>query len=143
MALTREPDLIELVSALIEHDRQAVLAYDEAIDRCEDPTASTRLWELRAEHERHVRELSECVVELGGEPPRVDARGPCAPGLGDATGTPAILRAMRACEQDTHDAYRQALSTARRVGTPRLCEVLERCFEDERRHAAWLATQVA
>lgn len=141
MATTRDPDPIALLAELIERDRQAVLAYDEAIGRLEDPTASTRLRELRAEHERHVRELSECVVELGGAPPRPAPDGPCAARLGDATSTRAILRAMHACEESTREAYRQALRSGA-AASPRVREILERCLEDERRHGSWLATQV-
>lgn len=143
MTLTHHPDLIVLLVGLIEHDQQALLAYDEAIARLEDPTASSRLRELRAEHERHVRELSECVVELGGEPPRFLRDGPCPLAIDEQAGTRAILIAMRVCEQNTHDAYRRALALARPVASARLRQVLQRGFEDECRHGSWLATQVA
>lgn len=142
MALTRDPDPIALLAELIERDRRAVLAYDEAIARLEDPTASTRLRQLRAEHLRHVRELSECVVELGGEPPRTRPGGPCAEAIGDARTTRAILRAMHECEESTREAYREALRSRAAAGSPRVREILERCLEDERRHGSWLATQV-
>lgn len=147
MAVTRDQDVHELLTNLIHLDYDALEAYDVAIDRLEDPTASSRLREFRADHERHIRELSECMVEIGAEPPRgADYRRVLTQGkvyLGSISGTDAILKAMKSNEDDTTSEYERALADTRGFPNPRLREVLERCVEDERRHRSWIRTQIA
>lgn len=146
MAITSEQDLLELLGDLVRLDYDAIDAYDVAIDRLSDPTASSRLRELRADHERHVRELSEAIVELGGEPPRQgDYRKVLAQGrvyLASLTGTTAILKAMRANEEQILRRWEEAVEASRDLANPRLREVLERSLADERRHRSWLQTQI-
>src|SRR3954469_11923479 len=53
---------------LIHLDIDAIRAYEHAIKACEHEVVASRLREFKGDHERHVRDLSDCVRRLGGEP---------------------------------------------------------------------------
>src|SRR5688572_13461064 len=62
---------IKTLKELMQLDYDAVLAYTRAIDGIEPQYADirTRLAEFRNDHERHIREISDVILALGGTPP--------------------------------------------------------------------------
>ncbi|RFA26982.1 hypothetical protein CAI21_15575 [Alkalilimnicola ehrlichii] len=139
-----ESDPLALLTHLIELDLDAVEAYEAAIQRLDDPQAREPLEEFKAEHIRHVDELSQVVHRLGGVPPQsADLHGLLAKGkvlIANLAGERAILSALRSNEEDTVQAYERA------VGRPELDlalhELLARNLEDDHRHRAWLQAKL-
>lgn len=133
-------DLTSLLSNLIQLDYDAVAAYEAAIDRLEDATAKTRLAEFRGDHERHTRDLSMLVRDLGGSPPTsgdfkaILTQGKVA--LGALMGDKPILQAMKSNEDQTNQAYEEAVKHPELSAETR--SLLEANLADERRHRAWI-----
>jgi uncharacterized protein (TIGR02284 family) len=131
-------DVIKTMNDLIHLDRDAIRAYEQAIDACEDAGIRAKLGEFMGDHERHVRDLENRVRALGGEPPaRRDLKGFLIEGFTALTsrGDRSALLAMRANEELTNRTYRDALED----GLPEDVRALvERNYEDEVRHLNWI-----
>jgi len=126
---------IKQLNELIGLDLDAVHAYSAAIHRLTSPTLRDQLGACRDEHRRHVRDLSDLVVTMGGSPrTRPHVRGVLYEALtavSSMLGDDAGLRALRATEEATTHAYRTALDD---LWPQRARSILERLYEDERRH---------
>ncbi|MCC2656891.1 MAG: ferritin-like protein [Panacagrimonas sp.] len=136
--------VIKALNELIELDHDAIEAYRAAIDRLESPDFKSALTAYCADHERHTRNLSDVVRRLGGTP----ASGPdmkkfLTKGkvvLADLVGGDhAILTAMRMNEEVTNKAYEAALNVDM---DPEARAVVASNLEDERRHRAWIQSQL-
>lgn len=136
----KELDVTKLLCNLIELDFDAIEAYQAAVDRLDDFMTQQQMRAFMADHERHVRELSEFVTRLGAQPPttgdfkRVLTKGKVV--IGQLVGDRGILMAMKSNEDDTNRAYEQAVR--RHDLTTELRETLQRNLSDERRHRAWI-----
>jgi demethoxyubiquinone hydroxylase (CLK1/Coq7/Cat5 family) len=129
---------IEVMNEQIHLDMDAIDAYASAIDACETAELELRLGEFRGDHERHVRELAECVRRYGGEPSvRRDVKGFFIKGFTAITsmGDRSAIYAMRANEELTNRFYDQALQNDLPDDVRLL---LQRNRDDERRHLGWL-----
>jgi uncharacterized protein (TIGR02284 family) len=132
--------IIEVLNDLIQLDIDAVNAYEQAIKRIDVPQVGADLEQFKADHERHIDDLSEAVRELGGEPPdrSPDLKGFLLEGftaLRSVTGTEGALKAMRTNEKATNARYDDAL----REELPADIEALVRQNrEDERRHLEYI-----
>jgi rubrerythrin len=133
---------IKTLRDLMQLDYDAVLAYTRAIDGIEPQYADirTRLGEFRDDHERHIRELSDVIVALGGTPPERarDFKGVLIEGMTaveSAMGTEWALRAMRTNEKLTNKRYEHALELEL---PPEVSELIRRNYDDEQRHLAWI-----
>lgn len=128
---------------LLKLDRDAVKAYDLAIGALSNPDYKRELIGFRADHERHIAELSQLVRSRGGEPATTPHATSSAFKLlvqaaGAAGDDRAILLAFKANERGARDRYRAA---ARAVHEGDVTATLARAAEDEARHYAWsLAT---
>src|SRR6185369_880065 len=107
-------EIIEECNDLIRFDHDAIGAYDEAIDHIAHPMIQEQLAVFRADHERHVLDLSVIVRRLGGTPPvRTGFRGIVrktmtkVAGLG---GIELILRAMFSNEEVLDKQYNEHLA---------------------------------
>lgn len=139
-----QASLIETLNQLIQLDYDAVKAYEQAIDRVDDPEVESDFESFLLDHERHITDLSQLVRELGGTPKTLgrDLKGVLLEGmtmLRSATGTLGALRAMRTNERLTNRTYEKALahdlpSHARAVVAVN--------FEDERRHLRMIEQHV-
>lgn len=131
-----DTDVIETLNELIQLDFDAIKAYEQALDRVDDDEVDSDLESFKADHERHIEDLSQLVRELGGVPKDVgrDLKGVMLEGLTalrSATGTLGALRAMRMNEKLTNRTYEKAVS----LPMPSHARaVLAVNFEDERRH---------
>jgi uncharacterized protein (TIGR02284 family) len=140
-----QKDLAGLLNGLIELDLDAVTAYEAAIDRLDDEGDEAQLGAFRADHERHVHELQPLVSELGEEPAhKGDLKQILTKGkvvLAGLIGEHAVLRAMKANEDDTNMAYDRAVS---RDDLPaHVREILLRDRDDERRHRDYIEGRLA
>jgi uncharacterized protein (TIGR02284 family) len=141
----REVDVTRLLCDLIELDFDAIEAYQAAIDRLDDFMTQQQLRAFMADHERHVRELSEFVGRTGtvaptkGDFKRILTKGKVV--IGQLVGDRGILMAMKSNEDDTNRAYEQAVR--RHDLSTELRELLQRNLSDERRHRAWIEDRLA
>ena len=131
-------DTMTVILNVIELDLAAVEAYRLAADVCTDGDIKKQLSAFGADHERHVRDLSAWARSQGSEPPA--ELGDIGKVIVDYTmlssqeDRTAVL-AMRGNEELTNGTYASAL---RGEAPEDLRPILERSFEDERRHIAWI-----
>lgn len=144
MAITASKAHISLLNDLIQLDHDAVAAYRAAIERLDNAAFRSRLEEFLGDHERHVRELTALVREMGGDPAKKgDMKQILTKGkvvIGNLSGDKGILQAMRSNEDETNQRYEKALTTENLP--PRIFELLDRNLADERRHRAWIVQQL-
>ncbi len=134
--------LVAELNDLLRLNHDALTAYDVAIRSLRSDEYRARVERFRADHERHVAELSRLVREYGGVPaglPHVPtgAFKLAVQAIGAAGGDRAILLAFKANERQGRDKYRAA---ARRAYPPEVLAVLGRHAADEVRHYAWALT---
>jgi uncharacterized protein (TIGR02284 family) len=131
-------DIIEVLSDLVQLDRNAISAYDQAIEACEHAHIRDTLTRFKGDHERHVSDLSAQVTALGGVPAASpDLKGKLLEGFTAITsqGDQSALMAMRGNEELTNRQYASALEQAL---TAEARVVVERNHDDEKRHLAWI-----
>ena len=137
-----ETDLVKLLADLVQLDHDAISAYKAAIERLEDQSAASKLREFMQDHERHVRDLSDHLRQMGETPPSEgDFKEILTVGkvkIANLMGDDAILRAMKSNEEDTNSAYESAVRNNVVSGHDDIRALLERNLNDERRHRAWL-----
>jgi uncharacterized protein (TIGR02284 family) len=131
--------LIEKLNDLIALDIDAVNAYDAAIKRIQAADVRDRLRSFQMDHERHIRDLSGCVVDLHGKPrQKADAKGFFLKSFTAITammGDKAALTAMKGNEQLTNRGYDKALEEN---WPPAVRTVIERNRADERVQLAFI-----
>src|SRR5262249_46792443 len=129
---------IEPLNNLIHVDRDAILAYEQAIDACEVPEIRTKLSVFAGDHERHVRDLELKVRALGGEPAAGrDIKGFFIKGFTAlaSQGDRSALVAMRTNEELTIRAYHAALEEEH---TEDVRLLIEQNYQDEVSHLEWI-----
>jgi rubrerythrin len=130
---------------LLRLDHDAVQAYTLAIKLLENDEYRRQLEVFRADHQRHIDELSQLVrsrdstpidlphLSTGAFKLAVQAVGAGAGAVGFG-GDRAVLVAFKANERQVRDKYRRS---ARAVHPADVTSVLARAAEDEARHYAW------
>lgn len=140
-----EVSFVETLMDLVELDFDAVAAYEAAVNRLNDPVVKDQLGQFMSDHQRHIQELSVIVRELGQVPPTSsDVKAVLTQGkvvIGGLVGDKGILSAMRSNEDDTNQAYEQALK--RNDILPRAEGILKQNLADERRHRAWIEERLS
>ncbi|MBI4405836.1 MAG: ferritin-like domain-containing protein [Deltaproteobacteria bacterium] len=131
---------IDRLNSLIQLDYDAVLAYSQAIDNVELDEVKDKFSGFKADHERHIQELSSEVRTLGGIPHERarDLKGFFIEGftaIRSMTGTAGALKAMRMNELLTNRNYQRTMKEAFPDRTKR---ILERNFQDEQRHIKYI-----
>jgi uncharacterized protein (TIGR02284 family) len=133
-------ETIDRLTKLTQLDIDAVQAYEQAIERVDATDIRMNLGSFKADHERHISELSQAIRELGGEPPErsPDVKGVLLEGftaLRSVTGIEGALKAMRTNEKLTNKSYEDALKMDL---APAVQELVRRNREDERRHLEYI-----
>jgi rubrerythrin len=135
---TTLPNLVENL-LLLEHD--AIAAYDQTIQRLENQSYKQKIADFKADHDRHVQELTQLATAVGAKPYREgDAKQMLTTGkvaLASIMGDSAILTAMRSNEEDTVTAYERA--SRHTEATPEARTIFERAHADELRHREWMS----
>lgn len=139
------PDLIAELNDLLQLDHDAVQAYTIAIDNIETETLRSTLQAFRADHERHIQDLTRLIKDHDGMP--IDmAHVPtgmfkqAVQSVGAMGGDREILLAFKANERQSRDKYRRAASDATHPQEVR--EVLERNAADEENHYGWVISRL-
>jgi uncharacterized protein (TIGR02284 family) len=135
--------LVDKLNDLVQLDTDAVLAYQKAIDACSEGEIRRHLKEFQEDHQRHIGDLAELVRAAGGEP-RIsrDLKGFLIEGVTAVASRDdrSAVKAMRSNESLTNSRYEAAL----KADLPDEARaVVERNFEDERRHLAWIEEAIA
>ncbi len=131
--------VIEELNELIRFDYDAIGAYDTAIAGIHESSAREPLILFRADHERHIVELSAIVRRLGAEPvDKPDFKGLARKTMtkvAELGGTELILKAMHSNERVLVRAYlhHQSLDFPADIA-----QLVHDNFLDEERHLAWL-----
>jgi rubrerythrin len=129
-----------LIEALLKLEYNALEAYDETIERLEDPESSKKIAEFRQDHYQHVQALTECGRPLGVEVDGPGGKSMLTAGkikIADMVGNDsAILKAMKTNEYETVMAYENAMQ--KDFLTPELRALCEKGLNDERRHRDWM-----
>jgi uncharacterized protein (TIGR02284 family) len=138
-------NITSVLNDLIQLDIDAVHAYGQAVDNIDDASVRARLQEFQSDHERHVRELSQCVREHGGTPieHKRDFKGFLIEGMTairSATGTKGALKAMKTNELLTNRSYDKALAEDL---PPRVRDLVMRNRDDERRHLQFIESTLS
>lgn len=139
-------EILKELNSLTQLDIDAIHAYDQALSHIDVLSIKDQLTQFRDDHHRHVRDLSDAIRRLGGQPPsfQKDFKGFLIQGMTSArssTGTEGALKAMKTNEQLTNRNYSQAVN----MGFPDdIKAIVERNFRDEQRHLAtieqWINT---
>lgn len=134
-------EILEGLNDLLQLDHDAIGAYEIAIDKLENRDWAMQISGYLVDHERHIRELSEAVVGLGGTPiNEPHATGPfkqALQSLGAVAGDKGLLMAWRTNELQTRTKYEGYASRA--VFWPdRVKALIDRNALDEERHYRWV-----
>lgn len=135
-------DPIEELRGLILLDLAAAQSYEIAMQACSIQEIAQQLGAFRADHERHVSELSDALRRMGGEAPEgPDASGLCIVGYTrlSALEDRSALVSMRGNEELTNEAYLSALSGEL---PDELRRLVESNFADEQRHIRWIEEEI-
>ncbi|HEY3449419.1 MAG TPA: DUF2383 domain-containing protein [Myxococcales bacterium] len=141
-------DLNKELSSLAQLDIDAIHAYDQAIHNIDVTSVREQLTQFKADHERHVRDLSVIIQRFGGQAPSFspDFKGYVLQGftaLRSAMGTEGALKAMKGNEELTNRTYSNALGKGFPVD---VLAVLQKNYADEQRHLAainqWIGIRV-
>ncbi len=135
-----EKDIIKHLKSLLQLDVDASHAYQQAIDRIEQASVREQLTKYQEDHERHVREISAKLRDLGETPPKAtpDMKGMLIEGftaLRSMTGTEGALKAMKTNEKLTNRKYDEA---RKMEATSDIHQLLESNYQDEHRHLTYV-----
>lgn len=132
-------DVAKKLNELLMLDHDAVRAYASAIERISIPIVKERLTEFRGDHQRHIRDLTECINRIGGEPKdRPDFKGPfiqAMTALRSMMGDEQAIKAMKGNEELTNKKYSEALQEDFPAD---ILEVVRRNYQDEVRHLQFI-----
>ncbi|MWD26263.1 DUF892 family protein [Aquicoccus sp. SCR17] len=135
-----ENTLEDLVKNLLALEHDALAAYEAVIERLGDAGLREKVESFRQDHEAHVRELEGIASGKGIEAPQEgDVKQWLTTGkvaMADLMGDKTMLGAMKTNEDDTVQAYSQALENPASDDTLR--PILEKALADERRHRTWM-----
>jgi rubrerythrin len=131
-------ELIERLSFFMRLERDAVRAYERALNGTEAAGVRDNLRQFMREHERHVSDLREAIRQEGNEAPELaeDVQGIFLEALASVErGEQTIFQGLEAGERYVNYKYRQAGGEEFPAHVIRL---LERNWADERRHLAYV-----
>jgi rubrerythrin len=135
-------EILEGLNDLLQLDHDAVGAYEIAMEKLKDRDHADQIAGFRRDHERHIRELNELVLELGGTPMnQPHATGPfkmALQSLGALAGDRGTLMAFRTNELAVRAKYDSYASKANLWPT-HIKRVIDRCALDEERHFQWVS----
>lgn len=134
-------EAISGLNDLLQLDHDAISAYDIAIEQLENREHALQIEGFKRDHERHIRELNDLILELGGTPanephataPLKQAIQRVAAGGGDK----ALLTAWRTNELQAMTKYDSYAQKAVFWG-PALKRLIDRNALDEERHYSWV-----
>jgi ElaB/YqjD/DUF883 family membrane-anchored ribosome-binding protein len=135
-------EVLDGLNDLLQLDHDAIAAYDVAIEKLEDRDHADQIAGYRRDHERHIRELNQLILNLGGTPKNEPhLTGPfktAMQSLGGLAGDKGILLAWRTNELQVRTRYDSYASKAM-LWPPDVKRVVDGAALDEERHYEWVA----
>lgn len=136
-----EVAVVAELNDLLQLDHDAVQAYTLAIEHLTSETLRSTLLEFRADHERHISDLTRLIRQHEGTPLELahiptGAFKLAVQRLGAAGGDRSILLAFKANEGQAVEKYRRAAQSDHPAP---VMEVVRRNLSDEERHYAWVS----
>jgi hypothetical protein len=136
-------EVLEGLNDLLQLDHDAAGAYEVAIEQLEDRDNALQIEGFRRDHQRHIRELNDLILSLGGSPSNEPhATAPLKVAMqrvAAAAGDRALLLAWQANEllvMTKYDAYAR-----RAVFWPAEAKrLVDRNALDEERHYQWVVS---
>jgi rubrerythrin len=140
MAPSMDSKRLSSLQELLHIDIDAVMLYDAALRIISHPMAEQALMEFRSDHLRHIREINDCIEQLGGERACIEVNAEQCDLHGFTPieeGMPleAVFMAMVDGEQITNQTYERIL---KEEWTPEIRSLIDRNFVDEQRHLLWV-----
>jgi hypothetical protein len=130
--------LVSELNGLLQLDYDAVAAYAIALKELDEPAYQDAVRRFKADHERHIDELTELVRKYGGVPlPVAHTAGAFKLAVQGALvggADTGVIDAFRTNEVQSRDRYRRAVSHQHPVDVQ---DVLIRAARDEQRHFDW------
>lgn len=135
-----QSNFITALQELLELEYIASETYEAAINRLEDTEYKDKLSQFKADHQRHIQQLSSYLKKHKADVPQ----GPTGKqimtiskvAIGKLFGDQAILQAMHDAEDDTNTAYERI--TQHKSKTKDCDEIVNAALADERKHRAWV-----
>src|SRR5262245_50571311 len=132
--------LVADLNDLLRLDHDALQAYGIAIGALTNLEYRRQLESFRADHERHITELSELIRSRNAMPidlPHMPSGAfkLALQAIGVAGGDRTLLLAFKANERQVRDKYRRV---ARMIHPSDVTSVLSRASDDETRHYLWV-----
>ncbi|MBW8309749.1 MAG: PA2169 family four-helix-bundle protein [Candidatus Paracaedibacteraceae bacterium] len=141
-----EKNFTDALKDLIELEYDAVEAYKAAIERLESKQYKDKMSEFLRDHERHIQEFSNILKKHNEEAPQGPdmskhwlAEGKVV--LAGLIGDQAILTAMKTNEDDTNTAYERLNQFSDMWQDSE--NFLKEALKDERRHRAWIESEIS
>jgi rubrerythrin len=133
-------ELVAELNDMLKLDHDAVQAYGIAIGAVDSADYRKQLEAFRADHERHIDELSQLIRSREATPidlPHLPSGAfkLALQAIGAAGGDRSVLLAFKANERQVRDKYRRV---ARAAHPADVTSVLARASEDETRHYLWV-----
>lgn len=144
--MPQHQEAIDLLISLCQLDIDAWRAYEQAIENVTHSDVAAQLRAFQADHDRHIRELGDAILRLGGNPPdrKPDIKGFLIEGftaIRSQTGTAGALKAMDSNEMLTNNRYEAALDNP--VLPPQTRTLVAANYADEQRHLEWIRDAIA
>jgi len=140
----KEKDFIDSLKNLISLDYDAVEAYEAAIERLDEKRFKDKLATFKADHNRHIRDLTALVRDAGGTAPSdTDMKHWITKGktvLAGLIGDKTILKAMLSNEEDTNKAYERVSKREDKIRGS--ATVLKEAWQDEKNHYHWIESAI-
>lgn len=133
---------IKKLSELVQLDIDAVNAYETALKQIDHQEIHQSIELFRQDHLRHIRDLNDLIVKMGGTPVEFtkDLKGYLIDGmtaLRSVTGTKGALKAMETNEVITNKNYSEAVEECSNLPEEALV-LLRQNYADEKRHLAFI-----
>lgn len=136
-----QSDFGKALKELIELDYDAIEAYEIACNKLTNEKYKAQIKEFKADHEKHVKELTQLLARHNVEVPTGASIGNqwLTKGkviLGSLVGDISILKAMLSNEIDTNTAYERMRIHENMWEDA--TDILNHGLQDEKKHKSWL-----
>jgi rubrerythrin len=137
-------ETIEKLSSLMKLDIDAIEGYENALKKISQKEVYDQILKFRDDHIRHVDNIADIIVSLGGTPPSrtPDLRGVFLGGttiLQGLTGTEGAIKALQTGEKLTNKSYADAVGQ----GFPlEIKTILQTNYEDEKNHLNYINSAI-
>lgn len=136
-------DVISKLGDLVALEFNAIETYEAAIERLENLDYRAKMTEFLGEHERHLMDLCDAIIQEGGSPPdsgdykQFLTKGPVViAGIG---GDKTILKAMLFNESLTNKLYGSANDE---IFPGYIQLMLKQALGDVRHHRVWIESAI-